>query len=123
MQDKFQYAIVGGTFDRFHLGHQKLLTVAFEQSENVAIGITTQEMFRDKSFADLIEDYKDREQSVFEFLKEKGFLDRSEIVPIHDIYGTSLEEENIDAIFVTKSTLVNALKINKERQKKSLHQL
>lgn len=123
MDMKFKHAIVGGTFDRFHLGHQKLLTEASENSEKVTIGITTEEMFRNKEFARLIEDYAIREQSVSEFLNEKGFKDRSVIVPIYDIYGISLEEKNIDAIFVTEETHKNALKINEERKKHGFNPL
>jgi pantetheine-phosphate adenylyltransferase len=118
MQYKFGHAIVGGTFDRFHAGHRKLLTEAFENSEKVTIGIATEELFGDKSFKYLIEEYKDREQSVSDFLKEKGFESRTEIIPIHNIFGNSLESKNIDAIFVTESTKPNAEKINEERKKK-----
>jgi len=119
MHYQFKHALVGGTFDRFHLGHQKLLATAFEQSENVAIGIATSELFQNKNFAKLIEDYEVRKKSVSEFLTEKSFVDRAKIVAIHDIYGTSLEDEH-DAIFVTEETKANALKINEERHKKSL---
>src|SRR6266576_1791654 len=120
---KFQHAIVGGTFDRFHVGHRKLLTEAFENSEKVTIGIATDALFHNKSFVQLIEDYKDREQSVLQFLSDNSFKDRSEIIPIHGIYGNSLEEKNIDAIFVTESTRGNAQKINEERAKNNLDPL
>jgi pantetheine-phosphate adenylyltransferase len=117
MQYKFHRSLVGGTFDRFHLGHRKLLTTAFEQSEQVIIGITTDELFNDKSFAQLIEAYKIREQSVRDFLSEKSLQDRFEIVPIHDFYGTSLTDKNLDAIFITESNKENVLKMNEEREK------
>ncbi len=120
---KFKNAIVGGTFDRFHVGHQALLTAAFEQSEHVTIGIATDALFKDKNFAKLIEDYKTREHAVSVFLVTHGLTRRSKIIPIHDIFGNSLDDEHIDAIFVTEKTKLNAEKINEEREKKSFKKL
>lgn len=120
---KFHRAIAGGTFDRFHVGHQKLLKTPFEQSEHVIIGIATDELFKDKSFAELIENYKSREQSVSEFLVSNGFEKRAEIVPIHDFYGTSLIDKDLEAIFITESNKENAAKINEEREKKGFASL
>jgi cytidyltransferase-like protein len=122
MQYKFHEALVGGTFDRFHPGHKKLLTTAFEQSEKVTIGIATEKLFADKVYARLIEDYQTRKQSVSQFLSDNHVDSRATIVPIHDIYGTSLEDA-YDAIFVTEETSGNALKINEERSKRSLPSL
>src|SRR5581483_7834853 len=120
---KFKNAIVGGTFDRFHLGHQKLLTTAFDQSEKVIIGVATDELFANKIFAELIEDFKSRRQSVMDFLERKDLAGRFEIVPIHDFYGTSLTDSNLGAIFITESNKENVLKINEERQKKEFKPL
>lgn len=116
---KFKHAIVGGTFDRFHKGHRKLLATAFAQSEKVTIGITTEGMFKNKEFAEAIQDYDDREQSVSHFLSEEGFADRATRIPINDIYGNSLVDKNIDAIFVTVDTKPNAHKINDARKLKN----
>src|SRR5258708_1199528 len=118
MHYRFHHAIVGGTFDRFHLGHQKLLTSAFAQSEKVTIGIATDELIKDKSLATLIEAYETRNQSVSNFLSEQKFANRFEIIPIYDIYGNSLTDTTIDAIFVTDTTKTNALKINEKRKEK-----
>jgi cytidyltransferase-like protein len=119
MDYHFKNSLVGGTFDHFHLGHQKLLLAAFEQSEKVTIGLATNELFRYKNFSKFIEDYETRRRSVSEFLAEKSFEDRTTIIAIHDIYGTSLAND-YDAIFVTEETKANALKINEERHKISL---
>ena len=123
MQYQYKQALVGGTFDRFHPGHKKLLTTTFEQSEKVIVGIATNELFKNKIFSKFIEDYENRKQSVSKFLAAEGFADRAKIVPIHDIYGVSLDSDSFDAIFVTEETHANALKINKERRKKRLEPL
>src|SRR5580700_7565428 len=95
---KFHRAIAGGTFDRFHVGHQKLLKTAFEQSEHVIIGIATDELFKNKLHSELIESYSTREKSVAEFLHKNEFINRSGIVSIHNFYGTSLEDKDLEAI-------------------------
>jgi pantetheine-phosphate adenylyltransferase len=123
MQYKFKRSIVGGTFDRFHLGHGKLLQSACEQSEYVIIGIATDELFKGKSYADIIEDFTTRKNSVSDFLSQQGLENRYEIVPIHDFYGTSLEDQNLDAIFITESNEENVMKMNKAREEKGFKPL
>lgn len=118
MQYKFHRSIVGGTFDHFHAGHQKLLQTAFDYSDEVIIGIATDELFRHKTFASFIEAYSVREQTVRNFISGKKITNRFTVVPIHDFYGTTLIDENLDAIFITASNKENVVKINEERQKK-----
>lgn len=114
---KYQQAILGGTFDRFHLGHQYLIETAFEGSEKVTIGIATAELIQKKFLADSIEDYQVRKGSLTAYLKQKNYLPRAEIIALDDIYGNTLTEKNIQAIFVTKATLPNAKLINFKREK------
>ena len=123
MQYKFNNSVVGGTFDRFHVGHRKLLETAFEQSEKVDIGIATNELFKDKQFAHLIEDYEDRRKSVMDFLSQRAVSARARLIPINDFYGTTLQDMELDAIFVTESNREHVLKINEEREKRGIRSL
>lgn len=116
MQYKFHRSIVGGTFDHFHAGHQKLLRTAFTQSEKVIIGIATSALYQHKLFSGSIEDFKIREQSLIHFLEKNHVTSRAEIVPIHDFYGTSLTDKSLEAIFVTDSNRANVEKINEGRK-------
>ena len=43
---RFRMVAVGGTFDEFHRGHRTLLMKAFEVSERVMIGLSTDELVR-----------------------------------------------------------------------------
>ena len=38
---KYTKVCLGGTFDRIHIGHEKLLKIAFEVGEEVIIGLTS----------------------------------------------------------------------------------
>ncbi|MGI8420279.1 MAG: pantetheine-phosphate adenylyltransferase [Candidatus Levyibacteriota bacterium] len=117
MAYKFKRAIVGGTFDRFHTGHQKLLTQALIDSEHVIIGVASNALFQHKVYADFIEDYGARKTTISQFLNHHQFSKRAEIVPINDFYGTSLTDKAIEAVFITESNKVNVEKINEERNK------
>jgi uncharacterized protein (UPF0218 family)/phosphopantetheine adenylyltransferase len=110
-------SILGGTFAQFHDGHKKLLAAAFEQSHHVFIGISQPVLYKDKFLAHTIEDYQTRENYVKEYLRLNNWLQRVTIIPIDAIWGNSLEEQALEAIFVTEVTRPGAELINNERAK------
>ncbi|KAA0007573.1 MAG: pantetheine-phosphate adenylyltransferase [Thermoplasmata archaeon] len=108
---------IGGTFDRLHKGHKALIDKAFEiAGENgwVFIGITKGEIANKKK--DVLP-FNKRIQDVKKYLKEKGFYSQSEIQPIYDKYGPSIEGD-FDAIIVSPETEKVAQEINRIRRKK-----
>lgn len=123
MDYRYQHAVVAGTFDRFHAGHRKLLIAAFGDSQRVTIGIATDRLYANKVLSDSIESYTIREHAVSEFLSKHDFSKRSLLIPIHDIYGNTLSDGEIDAVFVTENTLANAQKVNEARLKKNMKPL
>lgn len=112
----YKQAVVGGTFDRFHRGHQKLIDTAFEQSSQVTIGLTQPEMYQNKVLADLIQDFDTRKEQLESYLTEKGYRERAVIMPIVDIYGNTLQESEIEVIFMTEENLPNVERINTKRK-------
>ncbi len=112
----FAKAVVGGTFDHFHLGHQKLIDSAFESSQKVTIGLTNPSMYQNKLLADLIQEYELRKERLEAYLDKKGYRERVVIMSISDIYGNTLQEEDIEAIFVTEENVPNVDKINEKRR-------
>ncbi len=115
MPYKYQHSIIGGTFDHLHIGHKKLIDTTFSQSEKVTIGLSTQSLYQKKFLSHLIDSYETRETELKRYLKEKNYLSRAQIVPLEDIFGPSLTTKNINAVFVTKTTLPNAKIINEKR--------
>ncbi len=115
MQHKYVSTILGGTFDHFHIGHEAFVSAPFNDSLHVTIGIVESPFSNAKSFALAIESYAVRLQNLTNYLKGIGVFDRSTIIPIHDIYGTTLTGNNIEAIYVTSSTRQNAVLINEKR--------
>lgn len=119
----YQSAILGGTFDHFHLGHEQLISAAFAKADHVTIGITKAPLSPAKAFPEYIADFATRRSSIESFLSTRGYRSRSTLIPLTDIYGTSLTDPSIEAIFVTHSTLPGARMINRERRKISLPKL
>jgi pantetheine-phosphate adenylyltransferase len=115
MSFKYKKSCVGGTFDHLHLGHKDLINTALSLSEEVSIGLATADLYRKKFLASLIEDYSTRESNIKDYLKEKRYLNRAEMVPLKDIFGPTLHQEDLQAIFVTEATHPNAVIINEKR--------
>lgn len=113
----YKSAILGGTFDHFHLGHERFIAAAFNLSQNITIGVGRGPLLANKSMARIIESYSVRENSLNSFLHKLNVLPYVNIIPINDIYGSSLTDMAIEAIFVTESTRGGAEKINIERHK------
>lgn len=115
MSYSYKSSILGGTFDHFHIGHEAFVSAPFNDSLNVTIGIVETPFSNAKSFSLTIESYEIRLQNLTNYLKDIGVHDRATIIPIHDIYGTTLTDKSIDAIYVTSSTKQNADLINEKR--------
>jgi cytidyltransferase-like protein len=116
MKPQFSSSVVGGTFDHFHKGHAQLLNTVFSQSKHVTIGISTEKLYKNKFFVHTIESFETREHYVKSYLKENDFENRAEIIAIDSIYGTTLEDRNLDAIFVTDDNKNAASIINEKRK-------
>lgn len=108
---------LGGTFDIIHKGHESLLRKAFEIGDEVFIGLSSDEMARDKD----ARPYSERKSVLENFLRERGYK-RWKVLKIRDFYGLTLEED-YDAIVVSPETKGKALLINKERMKRNLRPL
>lgn len=122
---------VGGTFDGMHYGHRKLLTLAISSvvpnGGKLLIGITTDEMLKNKSFAELIPSLQERIKGVRDFVDTlaPGMKNCMKIVPITDAYGPpgSPTDSDVydgiandfDALILSHETLPTGRKLNKHR--------
>lgn len=106
---------VGGTFDVMHKGHWFLLEETFNVGDQAVVGITTDEFVESMKKNHQVDTYENRLDDVKEFLKEKGYLGRAEIVPLYDSYGPTIESDEIEGIVVSEETEVTAEIINQMR--------
>lgn len=115
------YVVVGGTFDRFHAGHEFFLDKAFKTGERVFIGLTTPSMLKKLVRQNSIWSYDKRKEVVEDFVKKYG--KEFKIMPIEDIFGPTTEMKDLDAIVATEETLPTCERINEIRKKKGLKRL
>ncbi len=116
----FKKSILGGTFDNFHLGHEELLRVAFDLSDFVLIGITS-DQFAQRFRTGEVEPFKKRSEVLKHYCEQFGKDYR--ITEINDFYGPSTTDPNLMAIFVSEETALRAKEINAVRRKKGLKEL
>jgi len=115
---KYKKVAVGGTFDHFHKGHEKLLNKAFEIGQYVLIGVTSDEFGGIKGH---IEPCSKRMSELEEFLQK---FDSPYIVKrLEEPHGPTVNDPQIDAIVVSRETKPVADKINKIRQEKGIKPL
>ena len=111
---KYDKVAVGGTFDKFHDGHKKLLSTAFELGDRIEIGVTSD------AFGGLkgdIDSCKVRMNNLKSFFSDKSnFV----VIPLNDPYGTTIYDENFEAIVVSEETEPTAVEINNIRVSKGM---
>ena len=114
---KYSKVAVGGTFDKFHDGHKKLLSTAFELGNQIEIGVTSD------AFGGLkrdIDPCKERMSNLKAFFSDKSdFV----VIPLNDPYGTTIYDEDFDAIVVSEETEPTAVEINEIRISKGMKPL
>jgi len=120
---KLKLVAVGGTFDRLHRGHKKLILKAFEVGDEVIIGLTTDNMVKNKFLGKEILSFDERLKELKEFLEDKGLLSRCKILPLNDVYGPTTIDESIEGLVVSEETLGRALEINRIRVSKGMRPL
>jgi len=122
MRKKYRKVVVGGTFDRLHLGHKALLRKAFEVGGYVYIGLTSDEMIRNKPYAEKILPYEHRLRDLIKFIEVNGYTDYR-IMKIHTAIGFADRIKGLEAIVVSEETYKGALFVNRARKEKGLKPL
>lgn len=112
--------LVGGTFDRFHIGHEVLLSTALRHAEKIEVWVCDDKMARQKS--PLVEDYERRSTEVVEWL-QSTFPDRFSIHTLDDEYGPARTRHDCDSIACTVETQIICERINSEREMDGLAKL
>lgn len=114
----YQKIAVGGTFDKLHEGHQRLLSKAFQLSDQVLIGVTSDEFAQRKG---KIEPCNQRMSNLKKKLLKYG--DKYSVSRLDDSYGPAIVEEEIEALVVSEETEPTAQEINRIRKKKGMKPL
>ncbi|MGD0803296.1 MAG: pantetheine-phosphate adenylyltransferase [Candidatus Bathyarchaeia archaeon] len=117
-EQRLKMVTVAGTFDSMHKGHWLLLDEAFNVSDKVVIGITTDRFAVAMKKPHDIDPYDVRLEEVKKYLHKKGLLKRATIFPLNDPYGPSTDDGGIEGIMVSEETEPRAEEINQIRVNK-----
>ncbi len=116
---------MGGTFDHLHDGHKSLLRTALKLSQNIEIGLTSQNLLKNKKAASKLEDYNTRETNLKNFICSLTDLSRVNIVEIKnwDDMAKYSQDPEYEGLILSQETYSNAVKLNELREEKGLNPL
>lgn len=102
-----------------------MLKVALSISEEVEIGLTTQNLLEKKQHSSKLEGYEARADSIIEFVSSFTELNRINIVEIRNWSDMNkyAQTPDYEGLVVSQETYENALKLSKEREEKGLKPL
>ena len=101
------------------------MKVALSISEEVEIGLTTQNLLEKKQHSSKLEGYEARADSIIEFVSSFTELNRINIVEIRNWSDMNkyAQTPDYEGLVVSQETYENALKLSKEREEKGLKPL
>ncbi len=124
---RLKFCVVGGTFDRMHIGHKTLINTALIFSENILICVTSDTYVRKlrKIAGSIIEPYKIREEHIRNFVAELDQSNKVHICILEDPYSPALTSQfadKLDSIAVSEdpAVLARTFKLNELRKKHDL---
>jgi pantetheine-phosphate adenylyltransferase len=114
--EKLNLVATGGTFDYIHIGHIRLLSTAFDISDHVIIGLTSDRFVkRYKLTSNIKNNYLRRLFNLKKYIS-LNFKDANyTILKLEDEFGPVINSSQIQAIVVSEETLVKVKQINEIR--------
>ena len=116
---KFSLIAMGGTFDIIHRGHLTLLSNAFEISDNVIIGLTSDE-FAEKKGKIPNNKYTQRLENLITTISKEFPNTSFEISKLDNDFGPAVLEPDVEALVVSDETRNQGDVLNKLREVKKL---
>lgn len=116
---KFSLIAMGGTFDIIHHGHITLLSTAFDISEKVIIGLTSDD-FVQKKGKNPIHKYDERLKNLTSIIFKKFPNSYFEISQLNNDFGPAVFEKEVQALVVSDETKNQGNILNKLRIERNI---
>ena len=91
----FRRCLIGGTFDRFHSGHQLLIQTALRQADFIEVHVVNDEMAQAKG--GWIQSLDDRMETLLNWLSDTAHL-RYEVHVLNDPHGPAPTHRTADCL-------------------------
>lgn len=118
---KFGETVLGGTFDYLHPGHMLLLTSQALVTQNtIHVALTSDAMLTTKTFPEMIQHYRVREDEVRKVLAHIVPHKSPHIFPITDPVGPAATAESWEAIVLSREVEAAEGTINAKRRENGL---
>ncbi|MBS64749.1 MAG: hypothetical protein CMA93_00215 [Euryarchaeota archaeon] len=114
-----QVGLIGGTFDRFHAGHQNLLMSALSHCHRVEVWVTVDSIARAKDSR--INTWEQRVEEIRQALAPDS--ERLEFHELEDLHGPAPTHNQATAIICTSETMPECEAINRIRQETGMPKL
>lgn len=115
----YSLVAMGGTFDIIHKGHLALLNGAFSVSDNVIIGLTSDELAKKKG-KKLNHDYTQRLETLKQTIQKKFPGKLYSISKLDNDFGPAALEGDVQALVTSDETAHQGDVLNKMRQERGL---
>lgn len=112
--------LVGGTFDRFHIGHQKLLEIGLEECHEIEVWMTSDILATRKDRR--IDSWADRKKLIMSSI-HPDLHARISFHTLEDAFGPAPTHEVAEVIICTPETISNCEEINAMRANNELKPL
>ena len=115
---KFSLIATGGTFDIIHKGHLTLLSNAFDISDKVIIGLTSDELAEKKGKLS-INKYEKRLENLTQVISKEFPNSSFQISKLDNDFGPAVLEKGVEALVVSdeksnQGTVLNQLRAEKK---------
>lgn len=119
---KYHTTAVGGTFDHIHLGHKALLRRAFETSQIVVIGLTS-DTYAASEGKKIEHDFEFRKAQLTKFLGAAYPRRKYLITKLESKFGAGIFTKDIEAIVVSTETLPSVKSANLKRAQSGIPEM
>lgn len=116
---EFSLVAMGGTFDIIHRGHITLLSNAFEISDKVIIGLTSDELAKRKGKTPYNK-YEKRLENLTETISKEFPNSSFQISKLDNDFGPAVLEPEVEALVVSDETSNQGDVLNELRAQKNL---
>lgn len=113
-------AVIGGTFDNLHKGHEEFIGTACEASDFLVIGLTSDQYAAGHcKYKNKLQSYNIRLENLKKFLEANNYAGKAKIEKINDEVGIATKYDDLDTIFCTLDTAKNAELVNLRRAQRA----